>query len=851
MNDVSHIYIPTRLYDQLKRIYTEKVSVISAPDGCGKTTILREFIRRSRPDGISCRFITDCSDANECFSRVCRMILGHDEHIPVTAADYSRLCHSFEEASLTKPTLIVLDCAAAQEMLLRNLYCAKLFVNHSPVMLTITCDRLPYHYNRLTDNLRIHLITRKELSLTPEETNKYFSLCGIHNADSYYIHDMVSGNILKTRLCMMILRNGGSIDSFAISELIENALLSRLDTKAWLAILCICSFTFTDERSCKTLIAEESIRRYFGTEELSPSDILDGAERANSIIPLISCNRKKGTYEPHIILKRAAYKRFLKLPEDVQRSFHHCSAKDYMREKKTFRVFCQYYLAGDYESATSVPFAENISFELLMRSKDLIFRFVQECPLEKKVIIPRLLRMTALLMLTPHREQAKPYFEKTIQHLTQSPDYTERERRNILSYAYALRTYEDFYMMEKMGMNIKRAYDLYSGGTLSNPPFYSWSLYTPSVFCLVHRYSIALSTEAEQFVRYHKMYTEMINHGKYGDNLYTAELCYYLGDFDGAISRALEIAEACNDYYIPSRLISLTLGARASLMKGSYDIFTYCTDAIGDILRRNTTSEIGEHAMLCLSTICCLKVGSDEDVWPVVSTPDSELLLNRYSAPFYFFVRCFAMLIHKEYNMLLSKKDHYLNAAASIRNETVYMMIKLTAAVAYLRTYNEDNAAGYLRDVMDTLYDSQTIMPAIEICIHHPQLFVFGQKKLPEKYAPLLKRIIEAAKPLRRSIEAIRTQELTEAGGTEKENHIKYLTLDSSMNAFEETRKKYGLTKKALRYAIYATHGISNEEIASIIGTSTDSVKSSLKRTYAKLGIRSRGQLKHIFRLRE
>ncbi|MBQ8171969.1 MAG: hypothetical protein IJZ95_08280 [Oscillospiraceae bacterium] len=854
MKNSSHIYIPPRMYELLKSIYTRKVTVVSAPDGSGRSTILREFVRRSRPEGISCRFITGCTDANECFAKVCRIVLGHEEHIPLSADDHIRLCRLFSETLPDKPAVIVLDCDAAQDMLLRNLYCARLFTESSHISLVITCPKLARQYDRLIQALNINLITSRQLALTIDETRNYLALFGLSDDDvynAYHIHEMISGNISKTRLCMMILSRGESIRSYAINELIGSALLDRLDKKAWLSVICLCAFEHIDEQTCRSIMEEESIVRHFQIKSFSASDIEECTELANNLIPLITHNKKQGTYSPHILLKRATYKRFLSLPEDVRRAFHICSAKDYMRSKKTFRAFCQYFLAGDYEKCAAIPFEERISFELLMRSKDLILKFVQECPLEQKNIIPRLLRLLALLMLTPHRDLVKYRFDEIIQHIQRSPDYTERERRNILSYAYALRTYEDFYMLEKMGMNIKRAYDLYSGGTLSNPPFYSWSLYTPSVFCLIHRFDIPLSTESEQFVRYHRMYSEMIKHGKHGDSLYAAELHYYLGDFDNALSCALEIADSCTEYYLPSKLIALCLAARCALMNGSYDIYKRSTDAICGIIRKNTSNEVGELAMLCLSSICCLKGGSEEDIWPVITTPDSEVLLNRYSAPFYFFVRSFAMMSHGDYGILLSKKEYYLNSALNIRNETVYLMLKLTISAAYFRTGDTANAALYIKEVLDSLRNSGTIIPATELCIHQPQLFAFAEQALPEEYHTLITTITETAKQPRRCIEAIRTQELTETGAANRQQQAMMMTLNSAMDALEDLRKKYGLTRKALKYAIFASRGISNKEIAAINETTADSVKSSLKRTFAKLGIRSRGQLKHIFIFRE
>ena len=43
MPDTSRIYIPKRVSGMLRGIYTSRVTVVIAPDGCGKSTLVREI----------------------------------------------------------------------------------------------------------------------------------------------------------------------------------------------------------------------------------------------------------------------------------------------------------------------------------------------------------------------------------------------------------------------------------------------------------------------------------------------------------------------------------------------------------------------------------------------------------------------------------------------------------------------------------------------------------------------------------------------------------------------------------------------------------------------------------------
>lgn len=48
MADINSIFIPKRISQGLRRVYSDRVTVIYAPDGTGKSTLIREFINRTR-----------------------------------------------------------------------------------------------------------------------------------------------------------------------------------------------------------------------------------------------------------------------------------------------------------------------------------------------------------------------------------------------------------------------------------------------------------------------------------------------------------------------------------------------------------------------------------------------------------------------------------------------------------------------------------------------------------------------------------------------------------------------------------------------------------------------------------
>ena len=198
MSASNNIYLPKRIFDRLKSIYTEKLTVLCAPENYGKTTLLREFVRLSCTSERSCHIINDNhSSANECFARYCEVLLGSAEQIPITEKEFFLLRDKFEAVHCSQPPIFLIDSPSAVEMVLNNLYCFRLITAYSPACTVITCEELTFYHQMLVEHNNINLIGQNELSLTAEETDEYFKICGIKGADAALVHSEVHGEMLR------------------------------------------------------------------------------------------------------------------------------------------------------------------------------------------------------------------------------------------------------------------------------------------------------------------------------------------------------------------------------------------------------------------------------------------------------------------------------------------------------------------------------------------------------------------------------------------------------------------------------------------------------------------------------
>lgn len=840
------VYIPARLYTRLKSIYSSRTTLVCGCSGSGKSTILREFIRRSRPADISCRFITREMTADETFAAYCRIVIGREYHIPATEKEFLELRDIFLNTRLQKPLLVVLDNERSADMLLGDLYCARIITGCSPAQNVITNRNFTLRHDELIRYLNINKISQEELALTLSETAEYLAANRCDASAAELIHSGTGGTILSTRLCSIILKNNGTITDFDPVSLIVQAVLKPLPPECTLAALCASEQPSFSE-GCSDLQHQDVLVKYYGADKLSLEAMQHSLAKVNSIIPLISHNKKSDSYTSTGFMTSACIREFRNLPDTVRRALYHCAAINNERAGRMFLAFCYYCFAGEYDYASTRPRQQILPLDRLIRSKETLYYIVTTAPLSNKKLLPFVLRAMSMLMLTDHREEMRRRSNEVIRYISTEPQFDESERRSLLCYAYNLKIYEDFYRIDKMGTHVKRAYELYSGEERKAPAYYSWTLFTPSVFTLVHRYSLSVANESEQFCRYHKMYCEMISGGDYLDDIYVAEANYYLGDFQRSLTASYEIAQKCtSDDLLPTKLIALYVSAKSALLLGNYEHYTMVNDEISYIRRYGNSAEISLLITMIAAFLCCMKQGDPNDLWAVYSMSDELLRYNRYAAVYCYLLQGFTMLWKREYDELLERCDMYLFTAAQAHNETALLMMEITLAATHFKRGSIEKGIKAMKKAMDTIMPTDLIIPAVEICIHFPLVFEQALEHLGSEYTDTLQKILDTAAPLRRNISTLRSYELTLLNSSS--NRRRALSADIGDTA--ENRRlaqRLGISEKALEYALLAAKGCPNDEIAEITGSTLNSIKSSLKRTYAKLGIRSRNQLKSIF----
>lgn len=842
MADINSIFIPKRISALLRNIYTDRVTIVCAPDGSGKSTLLRGFTSRTRPDGTSVRFITEADSTGSCFAQICAQVTGKEYSEPVSDREFITLRQQFADSGRQKKLLLVVDCAYGLDALLGNRRTAQLLAECTCANFVFLCSSMKHYYRRLAEFLGFTFIDRSAVSMTREETLEYARRCNIRvNINEVYRE--CEGGFLGTRLCFMLASQGKNFTGLTSVGRLIHAVLMNHSARMHGALSISSAYGGVPAEICSDLRSFNPVTEFFGADLMDPDAIFGELVKLRREIPLLELDLRRRSVRFHPILRQAIYRIFQTFPENVQHAMRICFGREFRREQKDYYAFCEFFLAGEYELASQIHNTERITYSLLIKSRGMLRNFIMSCPLSCKAAIPRLLRTSAMLMHTDLKPVVQERFSEIIRHINTSPDYAPTERRELLSYAYALRANEDLYVLDKMGASIKRAYDLFRGRREYESPLFAWTMYSPTVFFLIHRRGHSIHTETAQFTRYQHMYTEMLDHGRFTEIIFAGEAKYAQGDLTGALELLSAAASLCTGTNrVATRLTAMYCAAKCCLYLGDHIRFFDYVRAILRTERLYSSREESFCARLIIGLLRTLRGGSHDDIWYAICADESDPIMNRFTAPYYAMIRAGFLISVRNYESLAEKIADYIDSAAAAGNAAAAIKLRLIGAKALSAIGRWDTAVKYTTEALDfARADGLHSMPA-EFHALFPDMLPQVKSLLPQEIQPFADDVMSLGREFLRGVETVRTYEITYLSNARQDNFAEHylVPLKRLMAATENKRSELGLSEMAYSYAIMAVSGVSNKEMSRLFGVSCDSIKSSLKRTYSLLGVKNR-----------
>ncbi len=842
---INTIYIPQRLKKRLWSIYTDKVTIISARSGCGKSTFISEFISHTKNDVLphmSVKYIRKAESWRDCFMRLSKVICGRRIELPLSVEEQLEARRVFENAKPQRDLLVVIDNPFAAGMLLNNPRVAELICDSTYIRLVITAETLNTNLFNSADAFGFTVINENELLLTAEETTEYFELCDMESADAKNAYDICGGHMMLTREYLEAAVIGKEPVHNCDTAAFHNIIWESIDAKTQFAMLTTALMRFLDDKMCEELNKSKILQQKYGAGDID-SDKIRALINSAFDKKLFWINGKQRRIYCHPFIRKQIMEQMKLLPEPVGREFGRAIARYFRRLGNNFMAFCVYTLSGDTEAAFNCGSADGMTIRRLWEYRETMLMALKKIPHNLAVDMPKYLVVTTMVMLTDKSKEASTIFSEAAAAILKDRAISEHDRRRLLAHVCLMRMPEGQFSIPKMGGDVKRAWRYYTAGMNLRPPPFPWSLYTPSAFMLLYDPKLPLETQKEQFLRYQGMYSDMLGHGRHICKLYTAETYLYSGNFTEA-RRLSELALKTD--FEPSELADkislLFLCGKACLYEGDYTRFGEVLTELMGIARQNELNEEGFMARHCFADLSCYDGSGEKNGYFMLCVSDKEIQRRRFCAASVYLSQALILYVSKRYDILIRRTPLFLETTKHSAGLLIKLKIKVLYAAALLEIGDKNAAADVLYEVFNQFKHSGLYGAFSEVLAISRALSAVTEQLLGnEEY---VRKTLALARTLQRGIEVAFTYRLSKF--SIRSGSVLLDTVRKVTAANDEKRRTLGLSAGEFGCCCLAAGGYTNTEIAYILKRSPDSVKSCLKRAFSKLNIRTRKQLPSI-----
>ncbi|HWQ62381.1 MAG TPA: LuxR C-terminal-related transcriptional regulator [Negativicutes bacterium] len=813
------LYTRKALNQSLQGIWQHQLTVVEAPMGYGKTTAVREFLRDSQAQ-VLWQTVFESSTASF-WCGFSRLFAGIDQDcaqhlaalgVPGDSVFREEAVELLGNVKFTAPTAIVIDdyhllAAAAVDRFFERL--ARSVI---PNMHLVIVSRTKYGGNTAELALKGHclVIGRKDFELSSAETVDYCRLCGVRlkSGEAAFLEEYAAGWISAVYLCILGYRQTGRLERqpSSLHELLERVVYQPCpeELKEFLATICIYdSFSLAQ--------AAHIWRRG------NAGDLLTQLMAQNAFITFDQAN---GLYSLHNIL--TGYLRRLFDRQDLTRRQElwklagewYLSAGDYNHAMDYF------YKAGDFERLMSTIEIGSIP-SFARQPREMRLAYFRECPPAiKERHLWAGLAFYYTLMLYNDTALGETQCREVAGLIDNSPwpdGATRLKLKGALEFLKGGSCYND---LPAMVRHYQAAWDLLQAPLAISSTKEACTLGNPSFLYMYYRECGGLAATVRTMKEGMPVYNRVIdNQAAGGEHLMEAEHLYYTGDFENAeivAHRALHIAASHQEATIV--LCTNLLLIRLALVRGDWPYAQLGLQRLREMIKQQSlytyiyTLDMGEGLIFA-----CLNQLERIPAW----LANGELPENLYYCchAFCHIIRAKALLLGGRCRELIGIAGQLADAAAFFPNLLALIYIRICEAAALDRLGRRQEALAVLAKAVDIAAPDQVVMPFVENSGHIGGLL--AELQTAGRRRDFIARIRDLAPPV-----AARWQEITatlgEAGG------------------------RPGLTAREAEIAALVAAGLSNPAIGRQLNIAEDTVKKTLKKIYAKLGIGSRTALTRI-----
>lgn len=816
-------YFSEKLLRELGQIPLHPLTVVEAPSGFGKTTAVREYLKKHLPAGAQVFWYTCLGEpALPAWEGICGLLAHADEktarrlrniEMPtmntlVYMKALLRRFHCASETYLVIDNYQLLDCKILYELM------SAFSLHGKPNLhMVFITQQLRGRQAASVQNDNIYAIGAAPFFFDREGTARLFRMEGIRLTEEELksVFSSTEGWVSAIRLQILSYRENGDFTYNAgIERLVETAIYSRLtaeEKEFLLSVSVLVSFT---PRQAAIMLGRDALPA--GLEELLKSS------------DFIRYVPGKNVYFMHNILRDYLQNRFYHYrPADFQERFLRLAGRACAAASQYSAAAGLFFKVRDFDALFSLPFTR----EFFDREKEnfhpeRIVALVEQCPEETLCRHPDAMLLFGyhLLMhgeLEAYRRLCR-LLERTVR---EGMGFSPEKLRKIEGETVLLRSMEGFNDMAKTSAGHLKAWDILgapSGVIKRDSP---WVFGTPSVLGVLWRESGGLDDELQKMDETHPYYLRLTRgHGAGANSVMRAEALLLRGD-DGEAEVLCHKAlyEAHSFQQTGICLCAELVLARIAILRGDVQLYAASMGSIKRHAAGSSDLYVLRMEDLCVSTVG-LMLGETGRIAQWLRDPENiRRVLYAPVIPYALTLYAKVLLLEKRYRELCGFSSSALEtaqkAAGNIRYRMPPLYLLLYLAAASWQEGDAGKARAYLRRALDIALPDRVYLP-------------FAQQG--GALAPLLTSLpLSAAE--KAAAEALAA--LTERQQKGRET-IRKATLAAASP----------LTPREREVALLARDRMSAREIAGRLYISAGTARNILNSVYSKLGIHSKTELR-------
>lgn len=597
MADKPRILQRNSINEMLQNISSYPLTIVSAPMGYGKTTAVREFIRKSRAryrwlylseDSVNCEYFWNrlTQQIAEDFKK-----LGADLHglgFPIDSIQTFRVVETLLAVSFQEDYFLVLDDYHYCENDRLNRLLETIAKSEIPNFHMVIISRHLPKMNLtelIVKNLAVHIDT-DIFRFSDKDTLHYYSLMGLRlkNTEVSHIQSIAGGWISALYLIYRGLKSGIPLKNITvIQELLKTAIYESYNEEIKIALCALATLdAFTLD------LAEKAT----GIEDIYV--IVKNLHRENAFI---ECDKATGVYTIHNV-----FSSFLR-EEALQRGFktkeiYHRAGKWYLDKQDYTKAFC--YLVQGEAYDTLLEVMERPALYISANDRPMLLRYFDKIPLEQTDRHPiAYLKFILLFVISGDRKRGSELLKQFEKELLQN-EPGMRNNVEIQAGINLIKMFFSFNDAELMMSHIEAALELLGGGISIISSYQGpFSFGSPHFTFIYYKEPGAYKKTSElAFEKYAKLSGGA---GMGSDALCLAEHALEIGNFDvveGYAFKAIYMAKTKNQ---TSLVVCATLTlARLYLLQNKYGDAIILLGSLADEVASNIETILIDTYDLCM-----------------------------------------------------------------------------------------------------------------------------------------------------------------------------------------------------------------------------------------------------------